>query len=119
MTDFELMGLALEEAAKAAALGEVPVGAVLVRDGVVLARDGNRTLELADPTAHAEVLALRAEQGHGMAATGGNGHAAIGRECEADGVVRMALQRCRPGGCEGAQGARIGGGQHMQHRTVP
>lgn len=54
------MDLALEEAARAAARGEVPVGAVLVRDGVVLARDGNRTLELADPTAHAEILAIRA-----------------------------------------------------------
>jgi tRNA(adenine34) deaminase len=54
------MDLALEEAAAAAARGEVPVGAVLVRDGAVLARDGNRTLELADPTAHAEVLAIRA-----------------------------------------------------------
>uniref|UniRef100_UPI003BAD9A53 nucleoside deaminase n=1 Tax=Stappia sp. TaxID=1870903 RepID=UPI003BAD9A53 len=54
------MDLALAEARKAAERGEVPVGAVLVRDGEVLAADGNRTLELADPTAHAEVLVLRA-----------------------------------------------------------
>ncbi|MBL6432177.1 MAG: nucleoside deaminase [Alphaproteobacteria bacterium] len=54
------MDLALEEARRAAALGEVPVGAVLVRDGEVLAADGNRTLERSDPTAHAEVLVLRA-----------------------------------------------------------
>ncbi|MTI07695.1 nucleoside deaminase [Roseibium denhamense] len=53
------MDLALEEAEKAARRGEVPVGAVLVQDGVVLARDGNRTLELNDPTAHAEVLVIR------------------------------------------------------------
>lgn len=53
------MALALEEAHAAAARGEVPVGAVVVRDGVVLARAGNRTLELRDPTAHAEMLALR------------------------------------------------------------
>jgi tRNA(adenine34) deaminase len=40
--------------------GEVPVGAVVVRDGVVIARAGNRTVRDQDPTAHAEVLALRA-----------------------------------------------------------
>lgn len=58
MSDF--MGTALEEARAAAARGEVPVGAVIVRDGVVLASAGNRTLELKDPTAHAEILAIRA-----------------------------------------------------------
>ena len=58
--DAGFMDLALEEARRAAARGEVPVGAVLVRDGEVLAADGNRTLELSDPTAHAEVLVLRA-----------------------------------------------------------
>ena len=54
------MTLALEEAHAAAARGEVPVGAVIVRDGVVLASAGNRTLEWRDPTAHAEIVALRA-----------------------------------------------------------
>jgi tRNA(adenine34) deaminase len=54
------MSLALEEARLAGARGEVPVGAVVVRDGVVLARCGNRTRELGDPTAHAEILAIRA-----------------------------------------------------------
>ncbi|GAB2185664.1 nucleoside deaminase [Roseibium sp. LAB1] len=53
------MDLAIEEAEKAAARGEVPVGAVLVRDGQVVARNGNRTLELNDPTAHAEILVIR------------------------------------------------------------
>lgn len=57
------MGLALEEARAAAAAGEVPVGAVVVRDGVVLASAHNRTEELADPSAHAEVLALRTAGG--------------------------------------------------------
>jgi len=51
---------ALAEARAAAARGEVPVGAVVVRDGRILARAGNRTEELNDPTAHAELLALRA-----------------------------------------------------------
>jgi cytidine deaminase len=55
------MDEALEEARAAAARGEVPVGAVVVApDGRVVARAGNRTRELADPTAHAEMLALRA-----------------------------------------------------------
>ncbi len=54
------MDLAIEEAERAAERGEVPVGAVLVRDGQVLARDGNRTLELNDPTAHAEIQVIRA-----------------------------------------------------------
>lgn len=53
------MALALTEAAQAAARGEVPVGAVIVRGGVILASAGNRTEERADPTAHAEILAIR------------------------------------------------------------
>lgn len=55
-----LMELALAEARAAAARGEVPVGAVLSGpDGAVLARSGNRVVELADPTAHAEMLVIR------------------------------------------------------------
>lgn len=54
------MQAAMQEARAAADRGEVPIGAVVVRDGVVLAADGNRTLELRDPTAHAEMLAIRA-----------------------------------------------------------
>ena len=54
-----LMTLALEEARAAAGRGEVPVGAVVVRGGEVIARTGNRVLEGKDPTAHAEMLAIR------------------------------------------------------------
>ena len=54
------MQIALDEARAAAVRGEVPVGAVIVRAGDILARAGNRTLELRDPTAHAELLAIRA-----------------------------------------------------------
>lgn len=57
------MAAALEEARAAAGRGEVPVGAVIVKDGAILARAGNRTRELCDPTAHAEVLAIRAACG--------------------------------------------------------
>ncbi len=59
MDDGDYMQLALEEAEAAAARGEVPVGAVLIMDGEVTARAGNRILELKDPTAHAEMLVMR------------------------------------------------------------
>jgi tRNA(adenine34) deaminase len=51
---------ALDEARIAAAAGEVPVGAVIVHEGTVIARAGNRTIRDGDPTAHAEIVALRA-----------------------------------------------------------
>ena len=54
------MDMALEAARAAGAAGEVPVGCVIVRAGAVVARAGNRTLADADPTAHAELLAIRA-----------------------------------------------------------
>lgn len=53
------MAVALEEARQAAQRGEVPVGAVIVRHGEIIARAGNRKEEHRDPTAHAEVLAIR------------------------------------------------------------
>ena len=55
----EAMAAAMEEAHDAAKRGEVPIGAVVVRGGKVVARAGNRTRELNDPTAHAEMLAIR------------------------------------------------------------
>lgn len=54
------MHRALAEAERAGAAGEVPIGAVVVRDGVVLGAAGNAPIATVDPTAHAEVLALRA-----------------------------------------------------------
>jgi tRNA(Arg) A34 adenosine deaminase TadA len=61
MTDFKtFMPLAIEQAKLAAERGEVPVGAVVEKDGKVLAVTGNRTRQLNDPTAHAEMLAIRA-----------------------------------------------------------
>jgi tRNA(adenine34) deaminase len=53
------MQTALDEARAAQGRGEVPVGCVIVRDGEVVARAGNRTLADKDPTAHAELLAIR------------------------------------------------------------
>jgi tRNA(adenine34) deaminase len=53
------MSEALAEARAAAAAGEVPVGAIVVRDGTVIARAANRTLRDQDPTAHAEAIAIR------------------------------------------------------------
>lgn len=57
--DVRFMELALEEAARAADLGEVPVGAVVVRDGEVVGRGCNCPISSRDPTAHAEIRALR------------------------------------------------------------
>ncbi len=54
------MAIALEEARAAEARGEVPIGAAIVHDGALIARAGNRTLADDDPTAHAEMLAIRA-----------------------------------------------------------
>jgi tRNA(adenine34) deaminase len=53
------MAIALEDARAAAAAGEVPVGCVITRNGTVVARAANRTLADHDPTAHAEMLAIR------------------------------------------------------------
>lgn len=57
--DTSFMLKALKEAAKAAKLGEVPVGAVIVKDGKVIAKGHNRCIVDNDPTAHAEIVALR------------------------------------------------------------
>ncbi len=61
--DFEAMGLALEQARQAGQLGEVPVGAVIVVGDQILAAAGNRKEASSDPTAHAEILALRQASG--------------------------------------------------------
>jgi tRNA(adenine34) deaminase len=60
MTDDELMRVALDAARAAAGHGDAPIGAVLARDGEALAVAGNERELRGDPTAHAEVLALRA-----------------------------------------------------------
>jgi tRNA(adenine34) deaminase len=86
MTTF--MDLALAEARAAAAHGEVPVGCVIVRDGAVIARGRNRTIADHDPTAHAEMVALRA-----AAAT-------LGTERLADCDIYVTLEPCTM--CAGA-----------------
>ncbi|HKN59538.1 MAG TPA: tRNA adenosine(34) deaminase TadA [Candidatus Acidoferrales bacterium] len=57
--DQQFMQAALDEARAAAERSEVPVGAVMVVDGRIIARAGNRTISDCDPTAHAEIVALR------------------------------------------------------------
>jgi tRNA(adenine34) deaminase len=76
------MQMALEEARAAAARGEVPVGCVIVRDGEAVARAGNRTLSDKDPTAHAELLAIRAAA------------AALGSERLTDCDLYVTLEPC-------------------------
>ena len=60
MTDIDFMQAALAQARQAAQADEVPIGAVIVRDGAILATGQNRVLRDLDPTAHAEIVALRA-----------------------------------------------------------
>ena len=76
------MQFALAEARAAQARGEVPIGCVIVRDGEVIARAGNRTLADRDPTAHAELLAIRAAA------------AAIGSERLTDCDLYVTLEPC-------------------------
>ncbi len=59
ISDLEAMQAALAEARLAAEAGEVPIGAVLVHDGEIIARGQNRVVRDNDPTAHAEIVALR------------------------------------------------------------
>jgi len=58
-SDIQFMEEALAEARAAASASEVPIGAILVHDGKILARSGNRTVRDNDPTAHAEIIVLR------------------------------------------------------------
>jgi tRNA(adenine34) deaminase len=76
------MDLALDQARAAAAAGEVPVGCVIVHNGAIIARSHNRTLTDRDPTAHAEMLALRAAA------------AALGTERLADCDLHVTLEPC-------------------------
>ncbi len=77
-----LMDLALQEARAAQAASEVPVGCAIVRDGTVIAQAGNRTLRDHDPTAHAELLAIRAAA------------AALGSERLTDCDLYVTLEPC-------------------------
>jgi tRNA(adenine34) deaminase len=82
------MQMAVEEARAAAARGEVPVGCVVVRDGEVIARAGNRTVIDKDPTGHAELIAIRAAA------------AALGSERLTDCDLYVTLEPCAM--CAGA-----------------
>ena len=63
-SDEQYMDFAIAEAKKAEAAGEVPVGAVIVAEGVVIARGFNQPISSSDPTAHAEIIALREAARH-------------------------------------------------------
>ncbi len=95
MTHEEAMRIALEEAKLAAAKGDVPVGAVVLRNGDVIARRQNEREASNDPTAHAEVLALR------------DASALLGSWRLSDCTLVVTLEPCVM--CAGAtQSARIG-----------
>jgi tRNA(adenine34) deaminase len=82
------MDLALQEARAAGERGEVPIGCVIVRGGDVVTRAGNRTLADRDPTAHAEIVAIRAAA------------AILGTERLADSDLYVTLEPCAM--CAGA-----------------
>jgi len=82
LKDADFMQLALEQARQAAARGEVPVGAVLVRAGEVIAHGGNQPIAAHDPSAHAEIVALRA------------GGQAVGNYRLDDTVLYVTLEPC-------------------------
>ena len=82
MSARSFMDLALEQAKKAENAGEVPIGCVVVQGGTVLARAANRTLTDRDPTAHAEILAIR------------QAAAAIGSERLVDCDLYVTLEPC-------------------------
>jgi tRNA(adenine34) deaminase len=63
-SDEDYMDLALSEARKAQAAGEVPVGAVIISAGIVIGRGFNQPISVNDPTAHAEIIALREAASH-------------------------------------------------------
>lgn len=76
------MQIAIEEARAAEARGEVPIGCVIVQEGAIVARAGNRTIADRDPTAHAELLAIRAAA------------AALGSERLTDCDLYVTLEPC-------------------------
>ncbi len=84
----EWLRLALEEARSAGAAGDVPVGAVIVHDGVIIGRGQNRVERLRDPTAHAEMLAIR------------EASASLGYERLAGATLYVTLEPCAM--CAGA-----------------
>ena len=86
--DEHFMRLALREAARAAEQNDVPIGAVVVRDGEVIGAAGNEREQRQDPTAHAEVLALREAAGR------------LGGWRVADSVIYVTLEPCAM--CAGA-----------------
>jgi len=82
------MAAALDEAREAADAGDVPVGAVVVRDGTILSRANNRTVRDQDPTGHAEMLAIRAAA------------ASLGEWRLSEGTLYVTLEPCAM--CAGA-----------------
>jgi tRNA(adenine34) deaminase len=64
MQDEDFMRMAMTLAAEAASLGEVPVGAVVVKEGIIIGKGRNAPISLNDPTAHAEIQAMRAAAQH-------------------------------------------------------
>ena len=94
MTDYDYMQIALDLARQAAAAGEVPVGAIVVKDGAIIGRGSNAPITTHDPTAHAEIRAMRDAAQH------------LGNYRLVDNTLYVTLEPCAM--CSGAiQHARI------------
>jgi tRNA(adenine34) deaminase len=121
--DRRWMALALEEARAAEQAGEVPVGAILVCDGQVRARAHNRTIADCDPTAHAEILALRrAAAVLGAPRVGGTLYVTLEPCAMCMGaLVQARVDRLVFGARDAKAGAaaslyRLGGDERLNHR---
>ena len=123
--DQDWMMRALAQARAAEAAGEVPVGAVLVRDGVLLAAGNNRTLRDRDPTAHAEIVALRqAAKTHGHRLTGATLYVTLEPCAMCAGaisharVARLVYAASDPKGGAVTHGPRLFGQPTLHHRPA-
>ena len=92
MSDAAFMRTALDLAQQAAAAGEVPVGAVVVKDGVVIGRGFNQPISLRDPSAHAEIMAMRnaAQQLGNYRLSGGDLYVTLEPCCMCAGAIMHA-----------------------------
>lgn len=114
------MDVALDEARLAATRGEVPVGAVIVHDGAILAQAGNRTRELNDPTAHAELLAIRAacSSTDSERLTGADLYVTLEPCAMCAGAISLArIRRLYFGASDGKGGGVVHGGRFFSQPT--
>ena len=92
ISDLEAMRTALSEARKAAEAGEVPIGAVIVHDGAIIAHGQNSVVRTSDPTAHAEIVGQILAHIHRATKHPGTAVEIVQRQDIRDGVPRLGLR---------------------------